>query len=364
MELKDKSKLNQKQQLYRVKRDKLVGELIQFIKTHSPKHSFNYSYFSNLTDSDYDKVPLHYLKRLANRIKRDTKARNRIKRQKAKQTIKQSSIDYLDINKPKSFQVEIREGCYLNVNYKNRLGKWAYQYHLEEDNVSRQQMNYNFLKIKTLIRILFSQYSKIYTCRFDFHFEYEDSRDLDKVNYLFKRLQNETVNNHYGYLGYVCIKEFSETDGIHLHCLYLLDGKVHQSSAYFYQMLKNKWLKLGGKSVYNRDYDKHKLPDRGAGIGLIKYTDTEKIFKLVNLCKYFVKDVSHRDWVERLGYKTNRKLLTTGYITEKLAMDKQITLINSVNPNREYPVDYSFIDSISLNKNKSFLELMSEIEKE
>ena len=39
---------------------------------------------------------------------------------------------------------------------------------------------------------------------------------------------------------------------------------------------------------------------------------------------------------------------------------------NSVNPNREYPIDYSFIDSISLNKNKSFLELMSEseIEKE
>ena len=126
MELKDKSKPNQKQQLYRVKRDKLVGELIQFIKTHSPKHSFNYNYFSNLNDTDYDKVPLHYLKRLANQIKRDLKTRNRIKRQKTKQTINQSSIDYLDINKPKSFQVEIREGCYLNVNYKNRLGKWAY----------------------------------------------------------------------------------------------------------------------------------------------------------------------------------------------------------------------------------------------
>lgn len=224
-----------------------------------------------------------------------------------------------------------------------------------------------FLKIKTLIRILFSQYSRIYTCRFDFHFKYEDSRDLDKVNYLFKRLQNETINHHSGYLGYIylgyiCIKEFSETNGIHLHCLYLLDGKVHQSSAYFYQLLKNKWLKLGGKSVYNRNYDKHKLPYRGAGIGLIRYTDTEKIFKLVNLCKYFVKDVSHRDWVERLGYKTNRKLLTTGYITEKLGLEKQITLINSVNPNREYPIDYSFIDSISLNKNKSFLDLMSEIE--
>ena len=331
MELKDKSKLNQKQQL------------VQFIKTHSPKHSFNYTYFSSLSDTDYDKVSLHYLKRLANQIKRDIKARNRIKQQKAKQTIKQSSIDYLDINKPKSFQVEIREGCYLNVNYKNRLGRWAYQYHLEQDTMSRQQMNYNFLKIKTLIRILFSQYSRIYTCRFDFHFKYEDSRDLDKVNHLFKRLQNETINHHSGYLGYICIKEFSETDGIHLHCLYLLDGKVHQS-------------------VYNRDYDKHKLPDRGAGIGLIRYTDTEKIFKLVNLCKYFVKDVSHRDWVERLGYKTNRKLLTTGYITEKLGLEKQITLINSVNPYREHPIDYSFIDSISLNKNKSFLDLMSEIE--
>ena len=60
-------------------------------------------------------------------------------------------------------------------------------------------MNYNFIKIKSLIRILFSQYSRIYTCRFDFHFKFEDSRDLDKVNYLFKRLQNETVNHHYGW---------------------------------------------------------------------------------------------------------------------------------------------------------------------
>ena len=339
MELKDKSKL------------------IQFILKHSPKHSFNYSYLSNLTDSDYDKVSLHYLKRLVNQIKRNLKNKERIKRQKIKQTIQQSSIDYLDINKPKSFQVEIREGHYLNVNYKNKLSRW-YWYHLEDNEMSRQQMNYNFLKIKNIIKCLFNQYSKIYICRFDFHFEYNDSRDLDKVNYLFKRLQNETVNNHYGYLGYICIKEFSGTDGVHLHCLYFLNGNVHQSSAYFYQLLKNKWLKLGGKSVYNRDYDKHKLPDRGGGIGMIKYHELEKIFKLINLCKYFVKDVSHRDWLERLGYNTNRKLLTTGYISEKLDLEKQASLINTVNTTREYPIDYSFIDSISLNKNKSFTELM------
>ena len=344
MELKDKSKL------------------IQFIRNHSPKHSFNYNYFSSLGDSDYDKVSLHYLKRLANQIKRNLRHKDKIKRQKTKQTIKQSSTDYLDINKPKSFQVEIREGCYLNVNYKNKLSRWAYQYHLEDNEMSRQQMNYNFLKIKNLIRILFNQYSKIYICRFDFHFENEGSRDLDKVNYLFKRLQNETVNNHYGYLGYICTKEFSETDGVHLHCLYFLNGNVHQSSAYFYQLLKNKWLKLGGKSVYNRDYDKHKLPDRGSGIGMIKYHELEKIFKLINLCKYFVKDVSHRDWLERLGYNTNRKLLTTGYISEKLDLEKQSKLINTVNTTREHLVDYSFIDSISLNKNKSFSELIGNSE--
>ena len=348
MELKDKSQLNQKQQL------------IQFIIKYSPKHSFDHFYFSNLTDTGFDKLSIRYLKRLVNRIKRNLKNKERIKRQKRKQTIQQSSTDYLDINKPKSFQVEIREGHYLNVNYKNRLGRWAYQYHLEEDNVSRQQMNYNFLKIKNIVKCLFNQYSKVYICRFDFHFKVEDSRDLDKVNYLFKRLQNETVNNHYGYLGYVCIKEFSETDGIHLHCLYFLNGNIHQSSAYFYQLLKNKWLKLGGKSVYNRDYDKHKLPDRGSSIGLIKYTETEKIFKLINLCKYFVKDVSHRDWLERLGYNTNKKLLTTGYINEKLDLEKQSKLISGINTSREHLVDYSFIDSISLNKNKSFLELMSE----
>lgn len=345
-ELKDKSQLNQKQQL------------IQFIIKHSPKHTFNHFYFSNLTDTGYDKLSIRYLKRLVNRIKRNLKNKERIKRQKRKQTIQQSSTDYLGINKPKSFQVEIREGHYLNVNYKNKLGRWAYQYHLEDNEMSRQQMNYNFLKIKSLIRILFNQYSKIYTCLFDFHFENEDSRDLDKINYLFKRLQNETVNNHHGYLGYICTKEFSESDGVHLHCLYFLNGNVHQSSAYFYQMLKNKWLKLGGKSVYNRDYDKHKLPDRGSGIGMIKYRELEKIFKLINLCKYFVKDVSHRDWLGKLGYGTNRKLLTTGYVNEKLDLEKQMSLINTVNTNREYPIDYSFIDSISLNKNKSFSEII------
>ena len=326
--------------------------LINYLIDHLPKHSLLKQSLLSLNNEDIERLTLAYLRGKVKEILIRKQKREIESKRARKEKIKRERKDYLGITREKTYYLDTHYGQYP-IKYRNALNQWAYQYHLEDDKMSKQLLSYNFLKIKTLIRYLFSRYSKVYVSRLDFHFTEEDCKDLDRVNWMFNKLIKETLSHDKGYLGFICSREYSESDGIHLHCLLFLDGQVYQNSCGLYNTIKEKWLRIGGKSVYNREYQ-NTLPDRNSVLGVISYHQLEKIFKLVHLSKYFLKDLNEREWLIRLGYDSNRRLLTSSHIGDKV----DLATLNQINYNRKWLVDYSWLDKIKLSKNESFKELI------
>ena len=326
--------------------------LINYLIDHLPKHSLLKQSLLSLSEEDIERFTLAYLRDKVKQILIRKQKREKEIKKNREEKIKRERKDYLGITREKTYHLDTPYGQYP-IHYRNALNQWAYQYHLEDDKMSKQLLSYNFLKIKTLIKYLFSRYSKVYVSRLDFHFKEEDSNDLDKVNWMFNKLIKETLNHDKGYLGFICSREYSESDGIHLHCLLFLDGQLYQNSSGLYNTIKEKWLRIGGKSVYNREYQ-NTLPDRNSVLGVISYHQLEKIFKLVHVSKYFLKDLNEREWLMRLGYDSNRRLLTSSHIGDKV----DLATISQINYNRKWLVDYSWLDKIKLSKNESFKDLI------
>ena len=330
---------------------KLIGFLLSFL----PKNSIKYHFFNTIDKELFESIELDLLTT-------ETKLLLNILKQKQKARLLDNKNNIMCLSKPDSFDINqnrtyllIKEDEFSNkktlvLNYKLRQSQWTYKYMLL-DKAERSLMRFNFLKIKNLIRYLFNSYSKIVVCRYDFHFEYDDSRDLDSCNALFTKLITETINRYNGYLGYVCSREFSETDGIHFHCYFFLDGQLYKNDYSFYSEVLAKWKKIGGKSVHNVYLNRDRLPDKGECLGLIKYTELEKIEKLIYLIRYLLKDINERGWLARLGVEGKRRLITSSHVGDK------IDLGNAFKPNyfRDFIVDYSWIDKIKLSTSKRII---------
>lgn len=326
--------------------------LIHYLIDHLPKHSLLKQSLLSLSSEEIERLTLDYLRnKVKERLVRKQKRLQNSKREK-REKIKRDSKDYLGITQEKTYYLNTPYGQYP-IHYRNPLNQWTYQYHCTEAKMSKQLLSYNYLKIKTLIRYLFSHYSKVYVSRLDFHFNEQDCKDLDKVNWMFNKLVKETLSNDKGYLGYICSREYSESDGIHLHCFLFLDAHVYRNTNGLYNTIKEKWLRIGGKSVYNREYQ-NTLPDRNGVLGVIHYHQLDKIFKLVHVSKYFLKNLNEREWLVRLGYNGNRRLLTSSHIGDKV----DLATLNQINYNRKWLVDYSWLDKIKLSKNESFKDLI------
>lgn len=333
----------------------LKTKLIGFLLSSLPKNSIKYHFFNTLDKELFESIGLDLLitetKLLLNILKQKQKSRLL----NNKNTINcLSKPDSFDINQDRTYLL-IKEDEFSNkktlvLNYKLRQSQWTYKYMLL-DKAERSLMRFNFLKIKNLIRYLFNSYSKIIVCRYDFHFEYSDSRDLDRCNILFNKLLKESINRFSGYLGYVCSREYSETDGVHFHCYFFLDGQLYRNDYSFYSEVLAKWKKIGGKSVHNVYLNRDRLPDKGECLGLIRYTELEKIEKLIYLIRYLLKDINEREWLERLGIEGKRRLITSSHVGDK------IDLGNAFKPNyfRDFIVDYSWIDRIKLSTNKRII---------
>nr|DAY09825.1 MAG TPA: Inovirus Gp2 [Caudoviricetes sp.] len=327
---------------------KLIGFLLSFL----PKNSIKYHFFSTVDRELLDSLELDLLITETQSLLKTLGQKQKSRLLNHKNNINTlSKLDDFNINQDRTYLL-IKEDEFSNkktlvLNYKLRQSQWTYKYMLL-DKAERSLMRFNFLKIKNLIRYLFNSYSKIIVCRYDFHFEYSDSRDLDKCNALFTKLITETINRYNGYLGYVCSREYSETEGIHFHCYFFLDGQLYKNDYSFYSEVLGKWKKIGGKSVHNVYLNRDRLPDKGECLGLIKYTELEKIEKLIYLIRYLLKDINEREWLERLGIEGKRRLITSSHVGDK------IDLGNAFKPNyfRDFIVDYSWIDKIKLSTNK------------
>lgn len=281
--------------------------LINYLIDHLPEHSLLKQSLLSLNREDIKYFTLDYLRNKVKEILIRKQKREKESKKNREEKIKRERKDYLGITREKTYYLNTPYGQYP-IHYRNPLNQWAYQYHCHEDKMSlrskrmehsemsKQLFSYNFLKIKTLIKYLFSQYSKVYVSRLDFHFKEEDCNDLDKVNWMFNKLVKETLNHDKGYLGYICSREYSESDGIHLHCFLFLDARIYRNTNGLYNTIKEKWLRIGGKSVYNREYQ-NTLPDRNGVLGVIHYYQLDKIFKLVHVSKYFLKNLNDREWL-------------------------------------------------------------------
>lgn len=330
----------------------LKTRLIGFLLTYLPKNSIKYHFFRTVDKELLDSLELDLLITETQSLLKTLKQKQKSRLLNHKNNINTlSKPDDFNINQDRTYLL-IKEDEFSNkktlvLNYKLRQSQWTYKYMLL-DKAERSLMRFNFLKIKNLIRYLFNSYSKIIVSRLDFHFNYEDSRDLDKCNALFTKLITETINRYNGYLGYVCSREYSETEGIHFHCYFFLDGQLYKNDYSFYSEVLGKWKKIDGKSVHNVYLNRDRLPDKGECLGLIKYTELEKIEKLIYLIRYLLKDINEREWLERLGIEGKRRLITSSHVGDK------IDLGNAFKPNyyRGFIVDYSWIDKIKLSTNK------------
>ena len=126
---------------------------------------------------------------------------------------------------------------------------------------------------------------------------------------------------------------------------------MYKNDYSFYSEVLGKWKKIGGKSVYSGYLNRERLPDKGECLGLIKYTELEKIEKLIYLIRYLLKDINEREWLERLGIEGKRRLITSSHVGDK------IDLGNAFKPNyfRDFIVDYSWLDKIKLSTNKRII---------
>lgn len=333
----------------------LKSRLIGFLLSFLPKNSIKYHFFNTIDKELFESIELDLLITETKSLLTTLKQKQRTRLLNNKNHINSlSKQDTYNINQQRNYLL-IKEDEYLSkkalvLNYKLRQSQWTYKYMLL-DKAERSLMRFNFLKIKNLIRYLFNSYSKVIVCRYDFHFEYSDSRDLDKCNTLFEKLLTESVNRYKGYLGYICSREFSESDGVHLHCFFFLDGQLYKNDYSFYCEVLGKWKKIGGKSVYNGYLNKGKLPDKGECLGLIRYTELEKIEKLIYLVRYLLKDINEREWLERLGIEGKRRLITSSHVGDKIDLSK----VFRANYFRDFIVDYSWIDKIKLSTNKKLI---------
>lgn len=161
---------------------------------------------------------------------------------------------------------------------------------------------------KKYIDALQDKYSKLCLIREDLSFKkpFSDEITLDESNKYFNKMQNNKRGKPtiFGNLvGSVCLKEYTEDKGVHIHSLLILDGNKVQKDAHMGDMIGEYWEKIteGKGSYHNCNRNKYKH----TGIGMLDYSDTEKR-KLLDehVLPYLCKDDPEQ---ELEAVKSNKK---------------------------------------------------------
>lgn len=210
----------------------------------------------------------------------------------------------------------------------------------------------NYLQIKDLIALSFIEHNKIMVVRMDLYVSDKDKQNLDKVNWYFNRLLSNTLYRMDYYLDYVCSKEYTEDCGIHLHCLFLLDGGKVKNELNLISEIGKKWDTLVGKkhSWYSANLHKSKYPDLSPCLGIIRYDEFFKIERLVHCCKYLIKDLNDRGWLVELGLNPRSRLFTMSFISDRLFQleENNTRFREEIGNNRRFHCSYDWIYHIRL----------------
>ena len=255
---------------------------------------------------------------------------------------------------------------YVRLPFK-KLHYWIDLNHMPKDKL--RNIRLAFSSIRDLIQSLFMVHNRIIVVRLDFGIK-ERKEDLPFINTCFNRLLDKLEYYHPEYLAYICTREYKEQKGIHLHSIMFLDGNKVKNEKEFVENVRRMWGRYTTKElekdneewingyVYCRNYDKHKLPDEGECLGLIRYTDVLTIEKLVVLSKYLIKDISERDWLVKTGNNPKSRLFTCTSVANyaSLNTDYHDRLALNVDYHREYLVRLDWIQEIKLQNEYSLFD--------
>lgn len=205
-----------------------------------------------------------------------------------------------------------------------------------------------YLQVKDLIALSFIEHNRINVVRMDFYVSDKDKEDLDRVTEYFNRLLSNTLYRTDYYLDYVCSKEYTKDCGVHLHCLFLLDGNKIKNELPFITKVGRDWGRMVGKehSWYSANLHKSKYPDLAPCLGIVEYHDFFKIERLVQYCKYFLKNLSNREWLKG----KNKRLFSISKTSDRLYQieENNKRFREEIGNNRRFYCSYDWIYHIRL----------------
>ena len=214
----------------------------------------------------------------------------------------------------------------------------------------RRNLNIAYRNIKELIEGVFIVCNRVQVIRMDFHLK-NDENDLDKLNGCFSKLTTWLAREYKGFLGYFGAREIDGKDNVHLHSIMFFNGNMVNNDCIVGKQISNKWKELSNGRSFCSNFIKERYPDEGEILGLIEYNELAKIEKLLVLSKYLIKDISDREWVERLGFNPRTRLFTCSIMSNYSAKVNDYydrLALNGVETKRKWLVDYRWLDKIQL----------------
>lgn len=175
---------------------------------------------------------------------------------------------------------------------------------------NKKVVNKRLDSTKEYIDALQDKYSKLCVVRVDLAYKkpFSDEIVLDDANNDFNRM----LNNRRGkpsvfkdQVGYMCLKEYTEDKGVHLHTIFLYDGQKVQKDAHMGDKIGNYWKELTEDrgSHFNCNREKYKYK----GIGMLHHNDSEKREILdKHVTSYLCKDDDEQDLSSVKSNKNDR----------------------------------------------------------
>lgn len=144
---------------------------------------------------------------------------------------------------------------------------------------NKKKVNKRLESTKEYIDALQNKYSKLCIVRVDLGYKkpHSDSMVLTDANSDFNRILNNRRSKPSVFkdqVGYMCLKEYTEDKGVHLHTIFLYDGNKIQKDAHMGDKIGEYWQELTRNkgSYYNCNRKKYKYK----GVGILNHTDTNK----------------------------------------------------------------------------------------
>lgn len=172
---------------------------------------------------------------------------------------------------------------------------------------------------KNYVDALQDNHAKLCIVRVDLGYKKDENNkvdiSLDEANKDFNRMMNNkrgkpSIFKHQ--VGQMCLKEYTEDKGVHIHTVFIFDGNKVQKDAHMGDKIGEYWKEItndrGSSYNCNRQKYKHK------GVGMLNHTDTKKREILdEHVISYLCKDDKEQD-IAPIKSNKNDRAFTRGTI--------------------------------------------------